>query len=263
VASQLAAQPLFAPIARLLGEFLCGGELSDAGVLTRRAAAAGLVSGSGKPLSFVVPGGSGLSYEERAYWLGEIETRPGNWHDFFNALVWLSFPRAKAVLNARHHAAHAALQAAGRNVRGPLRDALTHFDECGAVLAASDARMWQDVREHRWKDLFWRRRSEVQARLRLFVFGHGSYDMLRKPHIGVCAKATFLQVEPGWEGLLLAEQVAAVDARLAQNFAADTPIRPRDFAPLPLLGMPGATPDNDFPAYYDDTRQFRPLRAVR
>ena len=47
------------------------------------------------------------------------------------------------------------------------------------------------------------------------------------------------------------------------GFSGDLYVRPRDFAPLPLLGMPGATPDNEFPAYYDDTRQFRPLRAVR
>jgi hypothetical protein len=36
--------------------------------------------------------------------------------------------------------------------------------------------------------------------------------------------------------------------------------RPRDFQPLPLLGIPGVTPDSEDPAYYDDTWQFRPGR---
>ena len=31
---------------------------------------------------------------------GEVETRPDNWHDWFNGLVWLTFPRAKAALSA-------------------------------------------------------------------------------------------------------------------------------------------------------------------
>ena len=30
--------------------------------------------------------------------------------------------------------------------------------------------------------------------------------------------------------------------------------------PLPLLGIPGATAENENPAYYDDVRQFRPAR---
>lgn len=261
--SEFSAQPLFAPIAPLLEEFTRGGELPDVAALNRRAAAAGMVCGSGKPLSFVVPGGSGLPYEERVYWLGEVETRPGNWHDFLNALVWLRFPHTKAALNARHHAARAALQAARQGRRGPLRDALTQFDECGAALIASDPSMWEDVRLHRWKELFWRRRREAVERLRLFVFGHASYDTLRMPHVGVCAKAVFVQVDAEWMDQPIAAQLADVNARLAGRFAGDLYARPRDFAPLPLLGVPGATPDNEYPAYYDDTRQFRPLRAVR
>jgi len=31
---------------------------------------------------------------------------------------------------------------------------------------------------------------------------------------------------------------------------------------LPLLGIPGVTPENADPAYYDDTWQFRPGRRA-
>src|SRR5687768_9988273 len=42
-----------------------------------------------------------VPYEERVYRLREIPTRPRNWHDFFNALVWILFPHTKAALNER------------------------------------------------------------------------------------------------------------------------------------------------------------------
>ncbi len=36
---------------------------------------------------------------------GEVPTRERHWHDFLNALVWATFPRAKAALHARQHRA--------------------------------------------------------------------------------------------------------------------------------------------------------------
>ena len=36
--------------------------------------------------------------------IGRVETRPDNLHDFFNALIWLAFPRSKARINAMHAA---------------------------------------------------------------------------------------------------------------------------------------------------------------
>jgi len=263
MAVDFSAQPLFAPIAGLLRALICNGEPPDVAVLNERAEQSDLRNSQGRPIRFVIPGGSGLSYEERIYWLGEVETRPGNWHDLLNAVVWLTFPRSKTVLNARHHAARAALRSAGRAERGPLRDALTHFDECGAVVVSDDPTMWSDIRAHRWKELFWLRRGEVVNSLRLFVFGHATYDTLRTPHIGLCAKAIFLPVTGAWTSQGLAAQLEDIDRRLADRFGSDHYARPRDFAPLPLLGVPGATADNEYPAYYEDTRQFRPLRAVR
>ncbi len=257
-----AARALYAPLAPALSALSA---LADAGrppdcvVLNRLAAAHDLRSGGGAPLRFVVPGASGLAYEERIYWLGEVETRPGNWHDGFNALVWLAYPKTKAALNARHHFA----SAGGNARRGPLRDALTQFDECGAAVVSSRLDLWEEIRAHRWKEVFWSRRAEVISALRVYVFGHASFDMLRTPHLGLCAKALFLHVDHDWFAAPPAAQLADVDARMAQRFAGDFSPRPRDFQPLPLLGIPGATADNEAPAYYDDRRQFRPLRLIQ
>ncbi len=261
-----ARQPLFTPLHPLLAALPASAAPPSIGNLNELAVARGVLSGGGKPLRFVVPHGSGMSYEERAWWLGEVETRPGNWHDGFNALVWLSFPKTKAALNLRHHQALTAQrdQPAPDNRRGPLRDAATQFDECGVIVASSDLPLWEGIRAHRWKEVFWDARARVQQSMRVFVFGHASYDLLRQPHIGLCGKAIFLHVDSDWLEQPLAEQLADADRRVAQRFSGslDAWSQPRDFHPLPLLGIPGVTPENESPLYYENTRQFRPLRVV-
>lgn len=258
------AQPLFAPLLPLLEQLIDGGTPPDTAALNALATQRGIVSGGGAPLRFVVPGASGMSYEERAYWLGEVETRPGNWHDCFNALTWLRYPLTKAALNARHHHALVVSEGPSLGRRGPLRDALTQFDECGVAVVSSSLALWEDICEHRWKDVFWMRRADTLRDMRTFVFGHASFDMLRVPHLGLCGKSLFLHVDVDWLAQPMQAQCADVDARMAQRFSGElqTYASPRDFRPLPLLGIPGTTPDNEVPEYYDDTRQFRPLRLV-
>lgn len=280
-------QPLFFPLHALLVQGASGGSPPSLDWLNRQAAERGLVTGRGLPLRFVPPYGSGMSYEERVWWLGEAETRPGNWHDAFNALVWLCFPQAKAAINRCHHQAMAAGhkeyterakhpegighvdrnhrgEALAGKRRGPLRDALTQFDECGVVLVSSELAPWRDLCAHRWKKVFWEERARFVETTQVFVFGHASYDLLRSPHLGLCGKAMFLHVDK--ESLMrpLAERLAEVDAGIRRRFEGDfvARLRPRDFQPLPLLGIPGTTPENDSPDYYANTRQFRPLRIV-
>jgi hypothetical protein len=261
--SIFAAQPLYAPLLPLLERMPDTGETMSLDLLNELASARCIATGSGAPLRFVVPRGSGLSYEERTWWLGEVETRPGNWHDCFNALVWLTFPLSKAALNFRHH--HSLVQRrAGHSRRGPLRDALTQFDECGVVLASPNLELWKGIRAHHWQDVFWTQRAEVERSLKVFVFGHASFDLLRNPHIGLCGKAMFLHVDDEWLTWPAAVQIADVDARVALRLGGAMPVHasPRDFHPLPLLGLPGATPDNRYPDYYRNTRQFRPLQLI-
>src|SRR2546430_1684934 len=109
---------------------------------TRRAssvlAAPAVVSGGGAPIRFVPPAAASeefpVQYEVRIFETGEVQTRPGSWHDLFNALVWLTFAKTKAVLN-RHH--YDEIQARrGERLRGTARDVLTLFDE-GRILAAA------------------------------------------------------------------------------------------------------------------------------
>jgi hypothetical protein len=67
-----------------------------------------------------------------------VPTRPRSWHDFLNALVWATFPRAKRALHRRQHGAITARVAPGARALPPTRsreqDAMALLDEGGAVL---------------------------------------------------------------------------------------------------------------------------------
>ena len=210
----------------------------------------------GRQIRFVPPRADGLAYECRIRATGAVETRPGNWHDFFNVLVWLTFPRTKLAISARHVQA---MRPAGA-VRGSERDALTHFDECGIVVLSSQPELLDLLRAFQWKALFVERRTEVVRAMRFFVFGHATYESLLNPFRGLTAKAILYGIDESWLRLAMDAQLAAVDTWLAADFGRGLFAHPRDFQPLPLLGIPGVTADNEAPSYYDDTWHFRPGR---
>lgn len=253
------SNPLYSPLAPLLARLP---PVPDAAALSALAAALPVRTAAGLPLRFVPPQADGLGYEARIAQRGEVETRSDNWHDWFNALVWLTFPQAKAALSARHAAALAAGggTAMAGAPRGKGRDAMTHFDECGAVVVAEDASLLDLLAAFRWRELFVERRQAVVGGLRVFVFGHATYEALLSPFRGLTAKCVLAPMAPGWLAQPLAGQLAEIDARLAADLAAGRHGDPRALQPLPLLGVPGVVRENDDPAYYDDTWQFRPGR---
>lgn len=240
------------PLSTFLRDTFPGGKVFDLAELNREASRRGLQSGGGAALRFVAPSAMSCSYEERVFASGEVVTRADNFHDFFNALIWLAFPRSKQALNQRHADT---LRAGSEGCRrGALRDAMTQFDECGVVVAGMPADLQRALRSHSWREVFVERRAELISTTRFLVFGHGSHDALRTPYPGLCGKALFLDVPCD-------KPLEEIDQGLARRIAiAD--FSPRDWQPLPLLGIPGATPDNEDPIYYDDTRQFRPARTI-
>jgi hypothetical protein len=119
------------------------------------------------------------------------------------------------------------------------------------------------LQSHRWRELFWARRADVQRRLGVFVVGHALHDQLRAPFAGLCGKALLLEVPPEWFAESMSVQAEAVDAAVARLLAdASACARPRQFQPLPVLGVPGAAPENSCADYYADERQFRPPRVA-
>lgn len=192
---------------------------------------------------------AGTAYEQHIWDTGRVPTRD-NLHDFFNGLVWSQFPQTKRRLNQLQ--AQALATQGVRAARGPLRDALTVFDENGALLSAP-APLWHALRARDWQRLFVTLRP-LWAQAHLILFGHALLEKLvypRKPMVAHVLQAPdAINIIANWDGWLC----TAMEA----DAWADKP-----FAPLPVLGVPGWWPANADPAFYADAQVFRPLRATQ
>ena len=203
-------------------------------------------------------------YENRIYLTGEVQTRLQNWHDFFQVLVWRTFPKIKVELNARHYQAAIDRKhntAASKN-RSPIENAITLFDECGAIILSSDMQLLELVKQHQWKELFWHRRPYFDQHFKCVVFGHALYEKAIAPYIGMTAHCVLLTVPAD----LLTQPLHAIlnycDNHVAQDFTYQKQrIRsPKDLHPFPILGMPGWHSENSQESFYDNTSYFRPKR---
>lgn len=193
----------------------------------------------------------GMAYESHIFTTGEVPTREGL-HDFFNGLVWQRFPLSKRLLN-RLQAAEIERAGVGQ-VRGPLRDAITLFDENAVLLQAPDA-LWQALLARQWSRLFVELRP-LWEQARLVSFGHALLEKLVAPYKSVTGHV-YREPVP----LALGLDMPAWDAWLATRLTA-TGLASKPFTPLPVLGVPGWWPANRQPGYYDDPQVFRPLRVV-
>lgn len=219
--------------------------------LNDRAADAGLRNDNDKPLRFVAADAAGgAAYETHIWTTGGVPTRcdvAGAWHDLLNAVVWLTFPRTKARLNALQ-AQSIAAEGIGPG-RGRLRDAATLLDENGALLRTRDDVLVTDLRRSDWHALFVADRARFGAAVEVVVFGHALLDKLRSPYKSVCAHAWVLE----------ADASDGVDLCAARSLSAS--MRPDAMTPLPVLGVPGWWAGNADARFYDDPRVFRAPRT--
>ena len=198
-------------------------------------------------------------FEPRAYLKGEVQVRSLDWHDLFNALVWMSFPTTKAVINARQYESLA--QSSDGN-RSSVGDALTLFDEDGVVVLSAEPGLLDLIREFRWKELFWQRRDDVRTNMRFLIFGHALYHKAMSPFIGMTGKAVLLNVAPSFLELTGDARLAHADRLLAAHVWDRARLtNGRDLSPLPVLGVPGWWEHNEREDFYDNPGYFRPGRA--
>lgn len=190
----------------------------------------------------------GEAYEAHIFRTGEVPTRD-NLHDFFNGLAWLHFPQAKRRLNELQ-AADIEQRGIGAS-RGPLRDALTLFDENGAVLDAPP-QLWEALIARDWHRLFVTERARW-SEARLLLFGHALLEKLTVPRKGLTAHVLFA---PG-----ACQSIYPRDDSIAEALSA-AHLATKPFVPLPVLGVPGWWVENTNPCFYDDPDVFRPPRRA-
>ena len=150
---------------------------------------------------------------------GEVPTRPRTWHDYVNALVWTTFPLAKAALHARQHSVieawlrdRGAVDTEGRFSKLPgertrEHDALALIDEGGIVVLQSDGH-----------------ESAV-------LFGHALYEGLILGTRSMIARAIVVDVDAATLSAP-ALQVQAADQALAARLA--LPLSPEHLPRRPL-----------------------------
>ncbi len=188
----------------------------------------------------------GQAYEQFIFDTGTVPTRD-NLHDFFNGLCWMWFPRTKTKLNQLQAAEIA--RAGVQRVRGPVRDALTLFDENAALLSAPDA-LWDALAARDWRRLFVDLRPLWQQ-ASLVLFGHALLEKLVYPRKPIAAHVYRAQIAMN--------SIADLDTWLAADLSADK-LAGKPFLPLPVLGVPGWWPENENFSFYDDSLVFRPRR---
>jgi hypothetical protein len=200
-------------------------------------------------------------YEPRCYLKGEVQTRENNWHDLFNALVWMTFPKAKAIINARHYQAMVKAQNNETGSRGGGRDMLTLLDESGVLVVCADEELAGLLKEFKWKELFWQRREQVEANMGFYLFGHSLFEKALQPYIGLTGHGLLLSVTKDFFSWSLERRLTHLDERLAEYLAAsENCAGSRELTPVPLLGIPDWAEGNNKPGFYDNSRYFRSRR---
>ena len=188
----------------------------------------------------------GEAYERFIFNTGQCPTRD-NLHDFFNGLCWITFPQIKKKLNQLQAAEIA--KTGVQPLRGPVRDALTVFDENAAILIAPQP-LWDALLAREWKTLFVTLRPLWQE-AQLVLFGHALLEKLVYPRKAITAHVYLARA--AMNSVATMEQL---DAWIAADLTAER-LAAKPFTPLPVLGVPGWWLENENFSYYDDSTVFR------
>ncbi|MCW8909019.1 MAG: DUF3025 domain-containing protein [Gammaproteobacteria bacterium] len=196
-------------------------------------------------------------YEPRIYLKHELQTRTENWHDFFNAMVWLTFRNTKLILNKLHY--HAAIERPAGTNRSQLENAITLFDECGIIIISDKEALLEMIRQHQWKELFVDNKDSFNKHIYCYVFGHAMYEKALAPYIGMTCQALLIN-STELINSCRNNRLSDIDNTIADCWDSHQITSTDDLNPFPLLGIPDLHKDNSEASFYDNTDYFRPLR---
>lgn len=165
---------------------------------------------AGQPWKLVTSARLGRTYEESIA-NGELPTRPASWHDVFNVLAFVRFPRAKRALHGRVlERQRARLARAQRSRRESEEDALTLLDEAVVLVVGASEELARIRPARHAGDMDALDEELPRCAVRFVCFGHALLEHLHfaRPTIGAGA----LEVDLGGDPNLT---YARVDERLA------------------------------------------------
>ena len=223
-----------------------------------------ITNADGLPLHFIeqtaLP--HDVAYESYIAQTGGVPTRAVP-HDYFNALVWLSFPNTKSLLNEIHRSQIALHGVSER--RGPVRDGITLLDENGAIFVVAEGvdgtELAHALSAHDWLKLFYDDPGKLTQNSTVYLFGHAVMEKLVSPFKAITAHALIVQAPRVFFSYSQSQQMHWLDEQLNERLRYQYPeqISPSMLTPLPIAGLPGwwAAQNADF---YLDQSVFRPKR---
>lgn len=198
-------------------------------------------------------------YEPRIYLTGEVQTRLNNWHDFFQVLVWRTFPKTKVMLNALHYQESTKrLKENNTNKqRTTAENFLTLFDECGIVIVSHEKNLLDMIKEFQWESIFWDNKDKFDSSIECFTFGHAMYEKALNPYIGMTANAMLIPVEKSFFDLDYNNKLFTIDNSIIEKIRTETQLSPKNLNPFPILGVPRWHKKNENREFYLNENYFR------
>ena len=193
-----------------------------------------------------------MSYYHHSIYKREIPLKVDRNHDFLNALMWLTFPKTRwEILQQQAQlVSHRAQQQIKH--RGTREDLLTLFDESGAIVVTDDLLCYQLIQQRDWMELFWRQRARCHQHVKLYIVGHGLYEQLLKPFIGLVTYAKVYYVAPITHSWSIARMMKYLDQKMCGEIKSHAPLT---LSAFPFLGLPYYWPQDE--EFYQNTRYFR------
>ncbi|MGE3319057.1 MAG: DUF3025 domain-containing protein [Candidatus Berkiella sp.] len=194
-------------------------------------------------------------YEQDVYHQSLISTRLQNWHDFFNNVTWILYPKTKWAIIQKSYEEN--VNKPSLKVRSKRQNLLAHFDECAVVLCSDRPELFEDIKAFSWKKFFFET-QHLTSHAWPLLFGHGLLEKAIRPYIGMTGKAVFLPVNSDFFTLPINARLALVDEKLSTWILSENfPSEPKSLHPFPLLGWPNWHVDNRDATFYDNRDYFR------
>lgn len=186
----------------------------------------------------------------------QIPLKPQSNHDLFNASMWLALPHTRLTCAQAMYTSARSMSASSLNNRSHLEDRFTLFDESGLALISDDLELIELINKRAWKKLFYECAERCQKHLRLWIVGHGLYEQLLVPYVGLVAYGRCYHVDSKLFRLSLREQSRHYDQIIAEDLRAKLAQQNLELSAIPILGYPGWWTQQDS-EFYNNLRYFR------
>ena len=205
-------------------------------------------------------------YHHQIYTHQTIHLKPNSNHDLLNAFMWLSLPLTRTINFKQMIQARESRSKIEPNKRSFLEDRITLFDESGIAIFSDQEDLLALIEQRDWTNLFWNRRESVLKHLEIWIVGHGLYEQLLRPFVGLVGYGRLYKLESFEMKLQGEDKQRLIDRIIAEDIFTLTQEGSFPLSAIPILGFPRWYQANNDRVFYNDSKYFRgpyPNRPVK